>query len=287
MTIGPEDRLAVVFNGNRERLHKLARRILGSDIDAQDAVQEAWLRLVQSSHQELNNVGAWLTTVVARVCLDMLRRRSVRGETSFDENAEELDAIEDDRAAPSDAIELADSVSLALAIVLESLSPLERVAFVLHDLFEVPFDDVAQIVSRSPEAARKLASRARQRIRGADADTIFDRERSRQMIDAFLAAARTGDFAALLRLLHPDVVVEADDTIAIRPPAIRGAEKAARYFAGRAQAARAAIAGTEVGALVTRGDGSSLFLRFETKAGKLFRITATTDPAFLRRAVSM
>jgi RNA polymerase sigma-70 factor (ECF subfamily) len=280
-----DDQLVEAFEANRDRLNVLARRILGSDAEAQDVVQEAWLRLSRSHGQGIASMGAWLTTVVARLCLDVLRRRSVRGELPLNDN---FDETEDPREDPAGAMELADSIAVGLTIVLDKLPPLERVAFVLHDMFDVPFDEVARVVGRSSDAARQLASRGRRRVRGASPQAVADRERKKELVEAFLAAARNGDYCGLLRLLDPDVVVEADTTVVPRmKKPILGSEKAAKYFNGKAQAARVALVGTDIGAIVDDGRTFRIVLSFEIKAGRISRISATADAMVFRSAVAL
>src|SRR5947209_2848668 len=203
--------LAERFEGHRSHLRAVAYRMLGSLSEADDAVQEAWIRLSRSSTEGVENLGGWLTTIVSRVCLDMLRSRKSRREEPMDLHSPErtvgqsqLNGIDPEHEAL-----LADSVGLALLVVLESLSPAERLAFVLHDMFAVPFDEIAPIVGRSPETARQLASRARRRVRGAP-EPDADLDTQRRVVEAFLAASRAGDFAALMELLDPDVVFRAD-----------------------------------------------------------------------------
>jgi RNA polymerase sigma-70 factor (ECF subfamily) len=214
--------LAREFEEHRARLRAIGHRMLGSQAEADDAVQETWLRLSRTDSETIENLGAWLTTVVSRVCLNALRARDARHEELVDQIPDPVVAAVDD---PAREAELADGVGIALLVVLETLSPGERVAFVLHDLFAVPFDEIAALLDRSPEAARQLASRARRRVRGgtprADADT--DRGRRQEIVDAFLRAAREGDFHGLLAVLDPDVVRRAD----LGPGAVdiaRGAE---------------------------------------------------------------
>ncbi len=203
--------LAERFEEHRTRLRAVAYRMLGSLSEADDAVQEAWLRLSRTDTSDVENLGAWLTTVVARTSLNVLRSRRTRREEPL-----EVDRIPDPIVDPADGTDpehealLADSVGLALLVVLETLTPAERLAFVLHDMFAVPFDEIAPIIDRSPEAARQLASRARRRVRGEHTAPDADLETQREVVDAFMAAARDGDFAALLEVLDPDVVVRAD-----------------------------------------------------------------------------
>ena len=222
------DWLAQRFQEHRRRLAAVAYRMLGSTSEADDAVQEAWIRLSRSNAAEIDNLGGWLTTVVARVALNMLRARNTRREQPLDVHVPDpiIDAA--DGIDPEHETLLADSVGLALLVVLETLTPAERLAFVLHDMFAVPFEEIAPIVERSPEATRQLASRARRRVRGAapipDADLIAQWE----VVEAFLAAAREGDFNALLAVLDPDVVLRADGGLTGLSQHVRGAETVAR-----------------------------------------------------------
>ena len=231
--------LAEQFETHRDHLQRVAYRMLGSTGEADDAVQEAWLRLSRSQPAGIENLGGWLTTVVARVCLDTLRSRKSRREEPLD--GEPQPAPGHERSLdPEREAELADSVGLALLVVLEALAPAERVAFVLHDMFDLPFEEIAPIVGRSPTAARQLASRARRRVRGGR--TSSDVASQRRVVDAFLAAARSGDIAGLLAVLDPDVVLRADRA-AVRlgdVTELHGAEAVAANFKGKAQAARPA-----------------------------------------------
>src|SRR5919198_1193351 len=202
--------LAGRFEEHRAHLRKVAYRMLGSVSEADDAVQEAWLRLSRSDTSDVENLGGWLTTVVGRVCLDMLRRRTSRREDPLEAHLPDPIVSHADGIDPEHEALLADAVGLALLVVLESLGPAERLAFVLHDMFAVPFEEIAPIVGRSPAAARQLASRARRRVRGAAAVPEAHLTRQREVVDAFLAAARGGDFDALLAVLDPDVVLRAD-----------------------------------------------------------------------------
>jgi RNA polymerase sigma factor (sigma-70 family) len=201
---GPEEALAAVFEQQRGRLVAVAYRMLGSRADAEDAVQEAWLRLARQDAAAIDNLAGWLTTVVGRVCIDVLRSRKARPESSYDERLPELVVTEDVGGAPEDDALLAESVGLALLVVLDTLGPAERLAFVLHDMFAVPFDEIGQIIGKSTDSAKMLASRARRKVQGTPRPTD-ERRRQRAVVDAFLAAARGGDFEGLLRLLDPDV----------------------------------------------------------------------------------
>ena len=212
------DWLADRFEANRTHLRAVAYRMLGSVSEADDAVQEAWLRLSRADASRVENLGGWLTTVVARVSLDMLRSRNARREQPLETRVPEPIVSNDAGVDPEHEALLADSVGLALLVVLETLSPAERLAFVLHDMFGVPFDEIAPIVDREPAAARQLASRARRRVRGAAPVPDADLARQRQVVDAFLAAARGGDFDALVAVLDPDVVLRVDRG-AVRPGA--------------------------------------------------------------------
>ncbi|WP_240759348.1 sigma-70 family RNA polymerase sigma factor, partial [Phytoactinopolyspora endophytica] len=223
------DWLAERFETHRTHLRSVAYRMLGSTSEADDAVQEAWLRLNRSNADDVQNLGGWLTTVVGRVCLDMLRSRRSRREELVDTPPPPQVVGSDDGADPERQAVLADSVGAALLVVLETLEPAERLAFVLHDMFAVPFDEIATIVERTPTAARQLASRARRRVQGAPPVTDPDLTRQREVVDAFLTAARKGDFDALLAVLHPDVVLRADNAAETpHPTVIHGATTVAK-----------------------------------------------------------
>ncbi len=231
------------FEANRAHLRAVAYRMLGSRTEADDAVQEAWLRLGRSDPSEIENLGGWLTTVVARVSLDMLRSRASRREDSGRANlADAIDGAASVGDPEAEAL-LVDTVGSALLVVLDTLSPSERLAFVLHDIFAVPFDEIGPILGRSSNAAKQLASRARHKVQGTEPAPDADPARQREVVDAFLAASRGGDFDALLALLDPEVVLQAD-AAAVRmgsPPEIRGATAVAGTFSGRALAAQPAL----------------------------------------------
>ncbi|AKJ12380.1 RNA polymerase sigma 70 [Streptomyces incarnatus] len=265
--------LAERFEGYRGHLRAVAYRMLGSAAEAEDAVQEAWFRLSRSDTREVGNLGGWLTTVVGRVCLDMLRSRRSRGEEPLDTWRPGASAEPD----PAQDAVLADSVGLALLVVLDTLSPAERLAFVLHDLFGVPFDEVGGILGRSPAAARQLASRARRRVRGADAPET-DLVRQREVVDAFLAAAREGDFDGLLEVLDPDVLArgEAGTTIGAA-----GVASGAKSFAHLARAARPALVDGATGLVVYAGGRVERVLTFTFVADRIATIDIVTDPAGL------
>jgi RNA polymerase sigma factor (sigma-70 family) len=279
VTVNEREWLADRFEENRTHLRAVAYRMLGSASEADDAVQEAWLRLDRSDPSDVQNLGGWLTTVVARVCLDMLRSRGWRREEPLGEQQPEPTATRANGADPEREALLADSVGLALLVVLDTLAPAERVAFVLHDLFAVPFDEVGSIVGRSPTAARQLASRARRRVQGAavpDADVF----RQRVVVDAFLAAARGGDLDGLLALLDPDVVLRADDA-AVRAGATRearGAPAVADTFVGRARVARPALVNGTVGAVWALDGKPRVVFGFTIMAGRIVEIDILADP---------
>jgi RNA polymerase sigma factor (sigma-70 family) len=263
------------FEEHRSHLRAVAYRMLGSPSDADDAVQEAWLRLSRSDTSGVENLGGWLTTVVGRVCLDMLRSRRSRREEPLDEppgaRVPEPIVSRGDGIDPEREALLADSVGPALLVVLETLAPAERLAFVLHDMFAVPFDEIAPIVGRSPSAARQLASRARRRVQGADTYPGADLTRQREVVDAFLAAARGGDFDALVAVLDPDVVLRIDGGAvpAGASRQIRGAAAVARRAAkGRAWAARPALV-----------DGSLWYSASRSMAGRSSRSTRSATPS--------
>ncbi|ACU74501.1 RNA polymerase, sigma-24 subunit, ECF subfamily [Catenulispora acidiphila DSM 44928] len=240
------DQLAQFFQTQRPHLKAVAYRMLGSLAEADDAVQEAYLRLNRSDVAEVENLAGWLTTVTGRVCLDVLRARRNHGEEDLEGPAgvEAVEATERDAMAdPELAAELSDSVGLALLVVMDTLSPAERLSFVLHDMFAVPFEEISPIVGKSPAAVRQLASRARRRVQGQGEASDADRGRQREVVSAFLKASRGGDFAGLLKLLDPDVVLRGDPTaVAFGATAeVRGAGGVAKQFSGRAQAAQLAL----------------------------------------------
>jgi RNA polymerase sigma-70 factor (ECF subfamily) len=284
--------LAQQFETQRTHLRSVAYRLLGSPSEADDAVQESWLRLSRSDASGIENLGGWLTTVVARVSLDMLRSRATRREESLsadgvDGDVHLADPIENRESGtnPEEEALLADSVGLALLVVLETLTPAERLAFVMHDVFSVPFDEIAGIVGRSPTAARQLASRARRRVQGAATIPDADFTQQRAVVDAFLAASRGGDFGALLALLDPDVVLRVDGAAADMGASggIRGADAVARQFAGRAQVARMALIGGAVGAVWAPGGEPRVIFNFTLARGKIVAIDLIADPERLRQ----
>ena len=275
------------FEEHRSHLRDVAYRMLGSASDADDAVQEAWLRVSQAGSADVMNLRGWLTTVVARISLNMLRARNVRREAPIegDESVPAIPGVGPD--AEQEAV-LADSVGFALLVVLERLTPAERLAFVLHDMFDLPFEEIALVIERSPAAARQLASRARRRVRGAGMVGDADLGRRRQVVEAFLSASREGDFGALLALLDPDVVVRIED-VARRPgrqQELRGVEvvlERARDFSRAARFCRLALLNGSPG-LVMAPHGHLLRALVFTFAGdKVASIDVIADPAHLRR----
>ncbi|AUC94836.1 RNA polymerase subunit sigma-70 [Bradyrhizobium sp. SK17] len=267
--------LAERFEANRPRLRAVAYRMLGSTAEVDDAVQEAWLRLGRTDTAAVDNLGGWLTTVIARICLDMLRSRKSRREEPIGPHVPE--PVADN---PSEReTEMADSVGAALLVVLETLAPAERLAFVLHDMFAVPFEEIAPIVGRTPAAARQLASRARRRVQGAPSAPDADLGRQRRIVEAFLAASRDGDFEGLLAVLAPDVVVRADQAAQRLGslPVIRGATAVAESFKGRAQAARPALVDGAIGVAVILGGALRVVLRVTISGDRIAAIDATAD----------
>ncbi len=284
------DWLAERFEENRRHLRAVAYRMLGSLSEADDAVQDAWLRLSRADTSDVENLGGWLTTVVARVCLDMLRSRKSRGEVPLDARVPQPIVSREDRTHPEHEALLADSVGLALLVVLEKLAPAERVAFVLHDSFGLSFEEISSIVGRSPAAARQLASRARRRVAGAMVIPDADLDRQREVVDAFVAAARGGDFDALVAVLDPDVVLRADR--GAEPPGasrvIRGAQTVAKHaLAVRASPGlivRPALVNGVAGIVSWLPDGRPFsVMAFTVARGKIVEIDVLADPERLRQ----
>jgi RNA polymerase sigma-70 factor (ECF subfamily) len=282
------DWLAERFEESRGHLRGVAYRMLGSLSEAEDAVQETWLRLSRSGARGVENLGGWLTTVVARVSLDMLRSRKSRREEALTVDVPEPIASRTSGADPEREALLADSVGLALLVVLETLEPAERLAFVLHDMFAVPFDEIAAIVDRSPDATRQLASRARRRLQGGSVTPNADLRQQREVVDAFLAALRNRDFDALVAVLDPDVVVRADAASARPgvPAEVRGASHWARQAIALAQgavAARPALVNGAVGVVVAPHGRLFRVLSFTLKDGKIVAIDVIGDSERLRQ----
>ena len=273
--ISATDVLATQFEEQRERLTTVAHRLLGSRAEAEDAVQEAWLRVSRAGTADVANLGGWLTTVVARVALNQLRARANRREDPLDDAPPASLHV---AADPAEEAVLTDSVGLALLVVLDQLAPVERVAFVLHDLFDVPFDEIAPIVDRSPAATRQLASRARRRVRGAALPDAT--ERRREVVAAFLDASRNGDFTALLALLHPEAVLRSDAVAARMGSAaeVRGATEVAAFLSGRARAARLVLVDGSPGAVWSlRGAPQGVFA-FTVEDGVVTAVDLLADP---------
>jgi len=278
------DYLAERFEAHRTHLRAVAYRMLGSLGDVDDAVQEAWLRLSRVDATGIDNLGGWLTTVVARVCLDMLRSRQTRREEPFTPDAPEPVATGTSGSTPEQEALLADSVGLALLVVLDRLSPAERLAFVLHDMFSVPFEEIALIVGRSEEATRQLASRARRRVRGGAAAPDPDLVRQREVVDAFLAALRAGDFEGLLAVLDPDLVVRTDLAPSDAQAEVRGAAvwaKGAIAYGHMARLVRPALVNGAVGLVIAQRGRLSRALTFKIVNGKITEIEVIGDPARL------
>ena len=277
--------LAEQFEAHRVHLRAVAYRMLGSQSEADDAVQESWFRLNRSDTSEVENLGGWLTTVVSRVCLDMLRSRESRREESLD--MREIDPMESSEEGidPEHEVLQADSVGMALLVVLDTLNPAERLAFVLHDVFGVPFDEIGPIVGRSPTAARQLASRARRRVQGADRALDADNTRQREIVSAFLAASRGGDFQALLTLLDPEAVLHSDSAAVLvgASEEVRGAEDVARQFSGRAKFAQLALLDGSVGAIWVLAGQTRVAFSFTIKEGKIVEINLFADSEKLRQ----
>ena len=263
------------FEANRTHLRAVAYRMLGSTSEVDDAVQETWLRLSRSDTSAVENLGGWLTTVVARVCLDMLRARKSRREEPMGPHVPEPAAADEHERDT----EMADSVGAALLVVLETLAPAERLAFVLHDMFAVPFEEIAPIVGRTPAAARQLASRARRRVQGTPPARDADFSRQKKIVDAFLAASRGGDFEGLLAVLDPEIVFRADQA-AQRLGAlaeIRGAEAVAQTFKGRAQGAKPALVDGSMALAVVLGGQLRIVLRLTITGDRISAVEAVAD----------
>jgi RNA polymerase sigma-70 factor (ECF subfamily) len=278
----PTDLVAAAFEAQRDRLRAVAYRMLGSHADAEDAVQEAWLRLSRQDTATIHNLAGWLTTVVGRISLDVLRSRQAHPEASYDDRLSELVVTVDDGPAPEDDVALADAVGLALLVVLESLGPSERLAFVLHDLFAVPFDEIGQILGKSTDATKMLASRARRKVQATERPTVAGREQ-RQVVQAFLAAARRGDFEGLLRVLDPEVrlTVDTPDGVVVTLGATEVAAGAQRS-AGAAARGRAVLVNGLPGLVSWREDGVPLsVIAFTVVDGRIGGIAVVTDPARL------
>ena len=288
--------LAERFEADRPRLRRIALRILGSAAESDDALQESWLRISRADIASVANLEGWLTTVVARVCLDTLRRRESRREQLTPDDPRRDLAATAPGERPEEEAMLADSIGVALLILLDTLPPAERVAYVLHDMFDVPFDDVALIVGRTPEAARQLASRARRRVRGASAERDAVTQRHGELVRAFLQASRSGNFSALVALLDPAAVLRADAAVMAMGGAaywqsdalergIEGADAVARMFSGRARAAQPALIDGEPGAVWMDADKVRVAFRFRILDDRITAIELVADGAALAQSV--
>ena len=281
------DWLTERFEEHRAHLRAVAYRMLGSVSEAEDAVQEAWLRLSRADTSDVENLGGWLTTVVSRVCLNRLRSRKSRREEPLGVYVPDPIVSREDETDPEHETQLVDSVGLALLVVLDALAPAERLAFVLHDMFAVPFEQIAGIVGRSPAAARQLASRARRRVQGAATPDV-DLTRQREVVDAFFAAARDGDFDALVAVLDPDVVLRSDGGAA-RPGVsvvVQGAEAVAKRavtFARLSPFVRRALVNGTAGVVVAPGGRPVSVMGFTVRGGRIVEIHAVADPDRLRQ----
>lgn len=275
--------LAERFEAHRSHLTSVAHRMLGSQNEAEDAVQEAFVRLMRGGASSVENLAGWLTTIVARICLDMLRQRKSRREVPVDAEVEGLPAAD---SLESEKL-IADSVGLAMLVVLEALTPAERVAFVLHDLFNISYDEIASVVGRSPMAARQLASRARRRVQGAPATPEADRLRQREVVGAFLAASQSGNFSALLAILDPDVVLRADAmavdaSVRASVPGIaaevRGRDLVANIFRGRARVAQLALVDGDSALVFAPGGQPRVVVDFVLENGRIIEISMIANP---------
>jgi RNA polymerase sigma factor (sigma-70 family) len=288
--------LAERFEAARPRLLRMALRILGSATESDDALQESWLRVSRADAGGVANLDGWLTTVVARVCFDALKRRRGRREEFMpDDPRRDVAAIAPGERPEEEAM-LADSIGVAMSVLLDALAPAERVAFVLHDMFDVPFEDIAAIVGRSPDAARQLASRARRRVRGASADRDSVKQRHDELVRAFFAASRAGNFSALIALLDPTATLRADAVVAAMgggayfqagglTAGIEGADAVAKAFVGRARAARPAYIGDEPAAVWVHEGRVLVLFRFTIASDRIIRIDLVGDPGMLDRVI--
>jgi RNA polymerase sigma factor (sigma-70 family) len=278
--------LAEAFEEKRAHLRTVAYRMLGSLNEADDAVQEAWLRLSRADVSGVGNLGGWLTTVVARVCLDMLRARKARREEPLETGAPEPVARQPKPRNPEQEVLLADSIGLALLVVLHTLAPAERIAFVLHDMFDLSFDEIAPIVGRSPIAARQLASRARRRVRGNATVPEAELAQQREVVETFVAALRRGDFDALVAVLDPDVAVRAETVAGGARSEIRGAATWARSaiaYARQMESVQVALVNGAAGIVLAPGGRLARALIFSFAAGKISHVEVIADPARLRQ----
>ena len=292
MTVDDAAWLAERFEEHRPRLRAVAYRMLGSLPDADDAVQDAWLRVSRAGAEDVENLGGWLTTIVGRVCLNMLRSRNQRREEPFDVLLPDPIVTTDPTVLPDEEAVLADSVSLALLVLLNTLTPAERLAFVLHDMFGLPFEEIGSLVDRSPAAARQLASRARRRVQGAAIERgDTDLGEQRRVVDAFFRAARGGDVDALVAVLAPDVVLRSDfggHQVPV-PPVVQGAEAVAgqaRLGAFPGAVLVPVLVGGRAGMLIRSGDRPVALMGFTVSSGRIAEIDAIADPARVRQLVA-
>jgi RNA polymerase sigma-70 factor (ECF subfamily) len=277
--VDENDWLADRFEQQRPRLRAVAYRMLGSLAEADDAVQDAWLRLSQSRADQIDNLGGWLTTVVARECLHLLRSRQRRREDPFAAGLPDPVITPDQGLDPEQEGLLAESVGLALLVVLDSLTPAERLAFVMHDMFELPFEEIAGMVGRSPAATRQLASRARRRVKGAEIPPEPDLARQRQVVDAFFAAGRAGEFDALVKVLDPDVVLRSDFGADRAPVVFRGVEAVAKLArAPRGAQVHSVLVNGTVGAVISLDGRPFSVMAFTVAGGKIVEIDGIRDP---------
>lgn len=290
------ERIAERYEAVRPRLHRIAQRILGSAAEADDALQESWLRISRADVEQVANLDGWLTTVVARVCLDALKRREGRREDLMPDDPRREFASIAPGERPEDEAMLADSIGVALLILLDALPPAERVAFVLHDTFDVPFNDIAEILGKTPEAARQLASRARRRVRGASADRDARTQRNDELVRAFLQASRSGDLSALVALLDPGATLRVDAAVMAMGGAqywqsdalesgIKGPDAVARMFSGRARAAQPVLIDGQPGAVWMHEGQLRVAFRFTVTNDRIAAIDLIADPAALAQAV--
>lgn len=277
-----EARLAANFDEHRERLRGMGIRLLGSRADADDVIQETWLKLSRTDHDQIVNLGGWLTTAYVRVCLDALRARGHRREELHEPVGVPRFEVET-QPGPEDAVVLADSVGAGMLIVLDVLGPAERVAFVLHDVFRIPFADIGVILEKSTDAAKMLASRARRRIGGDRAEGGTDPRRAREVVHAFLLASRHGDFTALLQLLDPDAMLEADDAATRMGAAaeVLGAREVAATVSGRAQAAVLALLDMAPGWVWRVAGMPKVVFEFDVRGGRICAVKLSADPDYL------
>jgi RNA polymerase sigma factor (sigma-70 family) len=281
VTVNHQEFVAEHFERHRKHLHTSARRMLGSDTDADDALQEAWIRINLADTSDIENPAGWLTTIVARVCLTMLRSRKNRHDLpTHDLPEEDADPVgRQVESGPEDQVVEADMVGVALLVVLEHLTPAERLAFVLHDVFDLPFDEIAPVLGRTAAAARQLASRARRRVRGAETDGAPDVARRAEVVRAFLAASRSGNFQALLELLDPEAEARSDFAAVAMgsPDNVRGATAVAQMFSGRAKAAKAAFIDGEAGAVWAHGSTVKVAFLFTVEGDRVTGIELVAD----------